>query len=139
MIILDTNVLSEPLKPEPNLGVMRWLDNQPLESLFITATVLSEIEYGVERLADGKRKDKFRSDTEKLIQYYFNARILPFDENAARLYATKVAQASRNGRAVQVSDGQTAAVALSHNYIVATRDVAPFDVMGVTVINPWEL
>jgi toxin FitB len=138
MIVLDTNILSEPLKPEPNLSVLRWLDNQPIGSLYITATVLSEIMFGVERLADGKRKDKFRSDAEKLIQHYFSTRILPFDANAARLYATKVAQALSNGKSVQVSDGQIAAVALSHNYAVATRDVAPFEAMGVTVINPWE-
>ncbi len=138
MIVLDTNILSEPLKPAPNLGVLRWLDSQPIESLFITATVLSEIIHGVERLADGKCKDKFRSDVDKLLQHYFSARILPFDETAARLFATNVAQAAQNGKAVQVSDGQIAAVALAHNYAVATRDVAPFEAMGVTVINPWQ-
>lgn len=139
MIVIDTNVLSEPLRPEPNANVLKWLDDQALESLFITATVLSEMLFGVERLPDGKRKERIRADTDTLIQSYFGARILPFDDNAARIFAVNIAHALANGKAVQVSDGQIAAVALSQGFAVATRDIAPFEAMGVKTINPWQL
>ena len=136
MIIVDTNILTEPLKPKPDQAVSDWLDNQAPDSLFLTATVVSEALFGIERLPDGKRKTAFRQGFEILLTTYFANAVLPFNENAARCFAQIVAYAARNGKAIHVSDGQIAAVALERGFAVATRDVTPFEAAGCRVIRP---
>ena len=137
MIILDTNVISEPLRPSPDAHVTAWLDRQSLETLFITATTLAEVLLGVAQLPDGKRKFGLAQAVAEHLVPRFASRILPFDAPAARAYATMMAQTRRAGHAISVSDGQIAAIALHHGFTVATRDTAPFLAAGVAVINPW--
>jgi toxin FitB len=137
MIIVDTNVLSEPLQPRPDEGVLKWLDNQGASTLFLTATVVAEAFYGIEKLPGGRRKNTLKADLQQLISTYFVDAVLPFDEAAAHLYASLAASAARQGKAIHVGDGQIAAVALTKRFSVATRDVAPFEAAGCHVINPW--
>lgn len=138
MIILDTNVVSEPLKPRFDPAVEAWLDQQPAETLYLTATSLAELRTGVALMPAGKRKAGLDRSLSELLTNIFAGRILPFDEVAAEAYATLVSRARRAGRALSVGDAQIAAIATTHSFMVATRDTTPFVAAGVTVINPWE-
>lgn len=138
MIILDTNVVSEPLKPRFDPAVEAWLDQQPAETLYLTATSLAELRTGVALMPAGKRKAGLDRSLSELLTNIFAGRILPFDEVAAEAYATLVSRARRAGRALSVGDAQIAAIATTHSFMVVTRDTTPFVAAGVTVINPWE-
>ncbi len=137
MIMLDTNVLSEPLKPSPEPAVVAWLDSQPLETLFLSAISLAELRYGVATLPKGHRKDGLRIALEGRILALFGPRILPFDIAAANAYATIRAQARLAGKTIGATDGYIAAIAAAHGFSVATRDTSPFEAAGLPVINPW--
>ena len=138
MIILDTNVVSDPIRPAPDAHVIAWLDHQVIDSLYLTTTSLSELLVGVELLPAGRRRDGLAGALGDIINRLFGPRILPFDQAAATAYAGLVRRARDAGQAISVADGQIAAIAITHGYSVATRDVAPFVAAGVDVINPWE-
>jgi predicted nucleic acid-binding protein len=139
VIILDTNVVSEPMKPDGHSGVQAWLDEQIAETLYLTSISLSELLLGVEVLPDGRRKLGLAAALSELLVALFGKRILPFDQRAATMYATRVSQARAAGRAISMADGQSAAIAAVHGFTVATRDTAPFIATGVSVVNPWEV
>ncbi len=138
MIILDTNVVSEPMKPKASPTVASWLDQQVAESLFLTSTSLSELLTGIEILPVGKRKEALGSRLKELLQRLFPGRILPFDEEAAIAFASIVGRARAVGRSISVADAQIAAIAMVHDFSVATRDTAPFTDSGIHVMNPWD-
>lgn len=138
MIILDTNVISEPLKPNADPAVRAWLDRQAAETLFLTATSLSELLVGVAILPDSRRKAGLGDALRELLTTLFGSRILAFDERAAIAYALLISRARSSGRRISVADGQIAAIASVHGFTVATRDTAPFVAAGVAVVNPWE-
>lgn len=138
MIIVDTNVLSEALKPGRNPTVINWLDAQIVETLYLTATSLAELRLGIEVLPAGKRKNALNTDVNTLVATFFGLRILPFDKGAALAYGVLAAKARAAGRAVSVTDGQIGAIASVNHFSVATRDTQPFIALGVPVINPWE-
>lgn len=137
MIILDTNVVSEPLKPSGDIRVQQWLDQQPIETLYLTATSLSELLLGVKLLPDGKRKKTLDIALSVLLARLFGPRIFSFDNIAATSYASLMCCARALGRPISVADGQIAAIAFVHGFSVATRDTKPFEAVGVQVINPW--
>jgi predicted nucleic acid-binding protein len=137
MIVLDTCVLSEPLKPAPSQAVVDWLDNQVAESLTTTTINLAELLSGAARLPEGRRKQRLAHDIEQTIQGLFGQRILPFDVDAALAYGQIESLTRKSGQPLSVADQQIAAIAKSRNYTVATRDVTPFLAAGLTVINPW--
>lgn len=138
MIILDTNVLSEPLRAAPSAHVAMWLDAQAIETLFLTAVSLAEIRYGIRALPDGRKRDTLHERFEDEVMPLFAGRILGFDERATAYYATLRARARTNGKAVGDFDALIAAIAARHDLIVATRDTAPFVAARVAVINPFE-
>lgn len=138
MIVLDTNVVSEPMKPSGNPVVQIWLDRQVVETLFLAATSLSELLVGIEILPDGKRKEGLAAALTELMEMLFGSRILPFDRQAAVACAPIVTHARAGGKIISVADGQIAAIAAVRGFTVATRDTEPFLAAGVTVINPWE-
>ena len=137
MIILDTNVVSEPMKANGAASVVDWLDRQAAETLYLTAVNLAELLVGVETMPIGKRREGVGAALATLIAKLFGARILPFDEDAARTYATLVARARAKGVALSVADAQIAAIAASKEFTVATRDTAPFVAAGVPIVDPW--
>jgi predicted nucleic acid-binding protein len=137
MILLDTNVLSEPMKPQPEPRVLAWLDAQQVSTLYISSTVLAELLEGVKRMPQGKRRDAVAATVQRMLETLIGARVLSFDEAAARYYASSVAAAGSRGIDVKLGDGQIAAVAAVNGFSVATRDVTPFIAMGVPVIDPW--
>lgn len=139
MIILDTNVISEPLRPSSNAAVLSWLDQQNIETLYITAVTVAELRFGIAVLPAGKKKHRLEDDFEQRILSLFNGRVLPFDEAATTAYARIRSKARISGRAVGVTDAFIAAIAAHHGFTVATRDVSPFEAAGIPVINPWSL
>lgn len=141
MIIIDTNVLSEPLKPRPDQAVIAWLDTQVPANLFVTTINQAEMEYGLWSMPEGKRQRQLQSAITELFEVDFRGRVLPFDARAARMYGTNIAAArGQFGKdAVKDMDGMIAAIAISQDRCsVATRDTRPFKAMGLDVINPWE-
>jgi len=137
VIILDTNVVSEPMKANGAPSVVDWLDRQAVETLYLTAANLAELLVGVETMPVGKRREGVGAALTALISRLFGSRILPFDEDAARTYANLVASARAKGVALSVADAQIAAIATVRGFAVATRDTAPFVAAGVPIIDPW--
>jgi len=138
MILLDTNVLSELTKPLDNPTVQTWFDSQVADTLFLSAISLSELLTGVAIMPQGRRRQSLFLMLEEIVVRIFKGRVLPFDEAAARAYATIIVRARKRGRAIAPLDGKIAAIAAVHGFVVATRDVGPFLAAGVGVVNPWE-
>jgi predicted nucleic acid-binding protein len=137
MIVLDTNVLSEPLKSLPAPKVMEWLDKQVAETLFMTAISRAEILFGVSRLPDGKRKTALAEQIERVLDL-FKDRMLDFDAAAADHLAKIATYCEKIGREAKAPDAYIAAIAASRSFAVATRNVSHFEHTGVPVINPWD-
>jgi predicted nucleic acid-binding protein len=137
VIVLDTNVLSEIVKPFPAGEVLRWMDAQNPADVFTTSITVAEMLSGVEALPPGKRRSQLSAGVEKIFVQEFPGKILPFAEDAARLFATIVASRNSSGRPISQFDGMIAAIALSHHAAVATRNTADFEGCGVHIINPW--
>ncbi len=137
MILLDTNVISEPLKLNGDLVVLNWIDAQSIETLYLSAISLAELRFGISALPPGKRRETLHDSLEQRILPLFAGRILPFDAAASEAYAVLRARARAQGKAIAAADGYIAAIATAHALIVATRDTAPFEAAGLTVINPW--
>lgn len=137
MILLDTNVVSEPLRPRPEPAVLRWLDAQPFETLFLPAVGLAELMFGVAVLPAGRRQRALQTQLEQRVLAVFEQRILPFDAAAATAHAQLRVDAKNRGLAISIVDRYIAAIALAHRLTVATRDTAPFAAAGLSVINPW--
>jgi predicted nucleic acid-binding protein len=137
MIILDTNVVSEAMKPEPNPVVRAWLNDQAAETLYLSSVTLAELLFGIAALPSGKRKEMLALTLEGLMGL-FKDRVLPFDVEAARHYADLAVVAKVSGRGFPTPDGYIAAIAASRGFIVVSRDTAPYEAARVTVINPWQ-
>jgi hypothetical protein len=137
VIILDTNVVSEPMRPRGDPAVLAWLDQQAADILYLTTTSLAELLVGVASLPAGKRRRGLDAALADILADLFGPRILPFDETAAKAYAPLVARARAAGRSISMADGQIAAIALTRGFAIATRDTAPFAAVGVPIINPW--
>jgi len=137
MIVLDTNVISEMMRPAPSPLVISWLDAQRAETLYLSAITIAEIRFGIACLPEGKRRDSLAgafARTEDL----FAGRVLAFDHEAGKRYANLAASARSIGSGFPTPDGYIAAIAAANGYAVATRDVAPFEAGNIPVINPWE-
>lgn len=138
MIILDTNVISEPLRPRCSESVTKWLDAQVAETLYITAINAAELWSGVALMPDGARKRALEASLDDLLERLFGRRRLDFDQRAARAYAEIARRTTATGSPISLADGLIAAIAQSQGFAVATRDTAPFRAAGIEVINPWE-
>ncbi len=140
MIILDTNVISETQKLNPDPNVMDWLDGLDPTTTYLTTISVAELVFGVDRLPAGKRRSSLSQGVSAIVETRFFGRILSFDATAAYYFGSLVAAAEKNGQAVGFADGAIAAISRANNLCpVATRDEAPFRAMGVDIINPWKL
>jgi len=137
MILLNTNVVSEPLKPAANPAVSAWIDAQAVETPYLSTISLAELRFGIAALPDGKRKETLRQNLNRRVVPVFGDRILPFGIEAADAYAELRARARADGRAIASVDGYIAAIADAHKLTLATRDTSPFEAAGLNVINPW--
>ena len=136
MILLDTNVLSEAMKPAPEAAVRDWLDEQAAETLYLSSVTIAELTFGIGALPQGRRKDRLMAALEGVMAL-FGERILPFDTEAARRYGDLAVRARAAGRGFPTPDGYIAAIAAAHDFAVASRDASAFEAAGLTVINPW--
>jgi predicted nucleic acid-binding protein len=136
MILLDTNVISEPMRTAEGT-VVAWIDAQPLETLYLAAITVAELRFGVASMPKGKRQDTLRDRLEMQVLPLFTGRVLPFDLAASQAYAELMARARAAGLAIGTTDGYIAAIASANKFAVATRDTSPFKAAGVPVINPW--
>ena len=137
MILVDTNVISEPLRKSPERRVIAWLDSQPMETLYLSAISVAELRFGVASLPAGRRREGLRDDLERRIVPLFAGRVLPFDLLASQSYGVLMAKARAAGMAIGASDGYIAATAHANGMTVATRDTAPFEACEVPVVDPW--
>lgn len=136
MILLDTNVVSEAMKPEPDDAVRAWLDHQAAETLYLSSVTVAELMFGIGALPGGKRKDRLAEALEGVMELFAD-RILPFDTGAARRYADLAVKARTAGKGFPTPDGYIAAIAAARDFVVATRDTSAFDAAGLEVIDPW--
>lgn len=138
MIVIDTNVISELWKIEPNSSVLAWMDAQTIETLYLSAVTVAELRYGLAAMPEGKRRTIYQERLEREVLPVFAGRVLAFDLDTSKTYAERMAKARAEGKAIARADGYIAATAAAHGLMVATRDTGPFEAAGLEVINPWE-
>lgn len=139
MILLDTNVVSELMRPAPEPKVVEWLDGQPAADVWLSAVTVGEIRLGIALLPDGQRKERLAGLADAMIQEDLSDRCLPYDVLAAAEYAGIVATRTRLGRPISVEDAQIAAIARSAGLTLATRNTKDFsDIDELPLVNPWK-
>lgn len=137
MIVIDTNVISELWKIDPDANVLTWMDAQAIETLYLSAVTVAEVRYGLATMPEGKRRKIYQERMENEVLPAFAGRVLAFDLEASQAYADLMARARVKGKAIAQADGYIAATAAAHGLKVATRDTSPFEAAGLPVINPW--
>lgn len=138
MYLLDTNVLSEAMKPRPAEALAAWMRAQPLPSLYTAAMCQAEILAGIAVLPDGRRRAELTAMAEAIFDQDFSGRVLPFDARASTSYAQLYALRRQGGRPIETPDLIVAAVAHAHRAMVVTREAGGFAGCGLTVIDPWQ-
>jgi predicted nucleic acid-binding protein len=142
MILIDTNVISELWKAEPHPDVLAWIDAQSVETLYLSAVTVAELRFGVATMPEGKRRMIYQERLENEVLPIFAGRVLPFDLDASQAYADLMARAKAGGKAggkaIGKADGYIAATATACGFMVATRDISPFEAAGLKFVNPWE-
>jgi predicted nucleic acid-binding protein len=137
VILFDTNVVSELMRPRPEPGVLAWMDAQDLPTIWLCAVNVLEVELGIELLDDSKRRLRLRQQWSQLLDQVFGNRVLQFDANAAARTAVLLALRRKQGRTIELRDAMIAGIALHHRCTLATRNVGHFDDCDVDLINPW--
>jgi toxin FitB len=138
MILIDTNVISELWRAEPNLDVLAWVDAQTVETLYLSAITVAELRFGLATMPEGKRRTIYQERLENEVLPTFTGRVLPFDLDASQAYADLMARAKAEGKAIGKADGYLAATASACGFMVATRDISPFEAAGLKIVNPWQ-
>jgi hypothetical protein len=137
VIVVDTNVVSELMRPSPSAVVTGWVRARSERELYTTSITVAEIRYGIERLPDGRRKDLLRTTADEVFGAFVE-HVLPFDERAAVRYATVVDERDRGGLPIDGFDAQIAAICRVHQAVLATRNVKDFQDTGIDVVDPWQ-
>ncbi len=137
MIVLDTNVLSELIRPTPDAGVLRWVDSQLADDLWLCSPVAQELWFGIQRLPKGARQTRLAQAVTAMLEEDFLDRVLPYDLQAAICCAELLASREQQGRSMPLTDAHIAAICLSHQATLATRNTKDFAGTGLRLINPW--
>jgi hypothetical protein len=138
MIVLDTNVLSALMRPEPEAAVLQWLDRQPGPSIWTTSITLMELRYGLNSMLAGQRREQMTQELEAVLRDEIGERYLFFDVTAAERAAELMALRKRRGRPVELRDTMIAGIALASRAMLATRNTSDFEDLSVPVVNPWK-
>ena len=139
MLVLDTNVASELMRPEPASEVPNWISERDATEMFLTAVSEAELLYGIAIIPAGRRRDMLAAAMTRWLDLGFSERILPFDSSAARAYAEIASEKRRAGRPIGEADCQIAAISHSRGAVLVTRNVRDFEGTGVDVVNPWSV
>jgi predicted nucleic acid-binding protein len=139
LILLDTNIVSETLRPAPNPAVIAWLDAQASDALYLCTPVFAELLFGVDRLPAGERRDRLRAAVEQLENDLYRDRILVFDIAASKEYARIAATRAAAGKVIGQMDTMIGAIAVAYRAVIATRNVRHFSDLDIDVINPFEV
>lgn len=137
MIVLDTNVVSELMRREPNPRVMAWIGEQPMAGVFTTTLTQAEVFYGLALLPEGRRRDELLAAARPVFDVDLAGRVLPFDSEAASSYPVIAAGRKLSGRPISQIDAQIAAIVRSRGARLATRNLRDFADCGITVVDPW--
>lgn len=137
MIILDTNIISELMRPQPNDLVVQWLDQKETSHLYLTTITLAEIRYGLAIMQNGKRKQHLSNQFEAYVDQTFEGRILDFTSKSATQYSIIMSHRKQSGLPMSMADGQIAAIAIEHHFSIATRNTKDFEQCGLELINPF--
>ncbi len=137
MILLDTNVISEPWTLVPDVAVIAWLDAQAIETLFLSTITIAELRFGIAAMPPGKRQTILGDRLEGEVLPHFSGRVLSFDLATSQFYSEMMTRARVSGKAIGTADGYIAATAAANGLAVATLDTSPFEAAGLKVINPW--
>jgi toxin FitB len=137
VILLDTNVISALMQRDPDPIVVKWLDNQPAESVWTTSITVFEVRFGLELLATGRRRRQLEDAFGKALDEDFEGRVLPFDQAAAQTAGAIAADQRRAGRSIEIRDVQIAGIAAARKAALATRNVRHFEGLGLVLIDPW--
>lgn len=139
MIVLDTNVISALMRPEPPSAVVEWLDGLPPESIWTTSVTVFEVRLGLEVLAVGRRRRQLEEAFEIALEEDFEGRVLPFDKAAAQAAGRIGAERRRAGRPIEIRDVQIAGIVSARKATLATRNTRHFEGAGLTLIDPWSV
>jgi len=137
MILIDTNIISEMMKSVPSPQIIDWIDSQDSDQLYVAATTIAEIAYGLGVLPDGKRRNSLEREFDQTIKEGFKGRVLSFDETAARMYGIIMSKRKELGLPMSILDGQIAAIANVHHCTLATRNVKDFQECDLELVNPF--
>lgn len=138
MIILDTNVVLDLMRPAPDSRVLRWFSDQAAEDLHVTAVSMAEILYGIELISTSRRREAVRAGAENMFEAVFADRVLTFEDRAARSFSQIASSRRRQGKPMSEFDAQIAAITRVHGATLATRNPYVFEGCGVRLVNPWE-
>ncbi|MDP2962471.1 MAG: type II toxin-antitoxin system VapC family toxin [Sulfurimicrobium sp.] len=137
--LLDANILSELMRPQPDGNVLAWFEYQPDAVFAVSVITRAEILLGIALLPSGRRRDELANAAERMFQEDFGGHCLPFDESAADEYAAIVAVRARSGQPISTEDAQIAAIALIHDQLLVTRNIRDFTgIAGLSMVNPWD-
>ena len=136
--LLDTNVISEWVKPRPDLGVITWLADVDEDRVFLSVVSLAEVRHGIERMANGARRSRLDAWLGEEVPLRFEGRILPIDASVANVWGKMVVRSQAAGRTMSTMDAFLAATAEVHRLIIVTRNVADFSILGDSILNPWD-
>jgi predicted nucleic acid-binding protein len=137
--LLDTNVISEPMRPRPSVAVLRWFEARDPAQLFLSAITLGELVAGIRRLASAARRRALEQWLADVVVRQFEGRVLPFDAEVAWRWGALIAEAANTGRPRPAIDLQIAAIAAHHGLVLVSRNAADFSGLGLDVVNPWDI
>lgn len=138
MIVLDTNVVSELMRAVPAPTVLRWMDAQDPDKLWLTSVTVQELFYGIARLPTGKRQSRIHEQVTAMLDEDFSGQVAAYDGEAAAIAGKLLARCERDGRPMPLADAQIAAICLAHQAPLVTRNTGDFAAAGLVLVNPWE-
>lgn len=138
MIVIDTNVISELMRPQPSASVLQWFTAYSSCDLFVTSITLAEVRYGLRVMPMGKRRVEMTNTFERYIDEAFDQHILDFTDSSAHIYAEIAGCRKEMGIPISIADGQIASIALQESYALATRNITDFQACGLELIDPFD-